>query len=573
MDAYRPRFVSASVDVVDRTRVALSPTDGVAIHVRVGDEFIEFAVEQLRVDAIEAAPGHIIPQWTFVSFRLSSKRDEFATIELVGTVERSRPLFTIALQGLSHTDRERLVSVIGALAEARHERTGVTRIIRADNVEEQGSGTDVEALERQIGELRAELSQVGFERDELRRELDDYRREAVALIRQLRERVAHAEAAKRKAQRQFASLELRSAAHVDVGSDAVSAVDVNDDAVDAGRRTAAVGSRPRMAGTRLNGLGAAAMPKGVAGLEILSLHAQGGMAEVYRARGLGSDGRAYNYAVKRILPGLMHDARIREMFVEEARVATCLEHQNIVRVYDLATSPDDSLFLVMEFLEGFDLQTVLDSAIERSVRLPIWLAVQVAREVLRALTYLSERATDRAGALLRLVHRDISPHNVFICADGNVKLTDFGVAKTTTSEQKTQAGVTKGKLGYMSPEQLNGSEVDHRSDLYNVGILLYEMIAGESLFHGDSTAQLVKAMMRNVLPPFAPEIGVPPELQTLVAVALQRERELRPQSAQAFGVDLERIAARHRLDAHAGHIAQWLRDLGLTTAEPVARRR
>jgi hypothetical protein len=555
-DAYRPRFVSSAVDPVDRTRVSLSPSDGVVLHVRVGDEFIAYNVEQLRVDGVVAAPGHIIPQWTFVSARLSSKREEFAPLELVGTVERSRPLFSITLTGLSQTDREQLAGVVGVLAEARHERTGVTQIIRAEDAAATGAGHDIAEMEQQLAELRAEASRVAFERDAIKRELEDYRREAVAVIRQLRERLNAAEAAKRTAQRERAALELRGFAEEPL-------------APDAPRPRSRPFAQPSLSGTRLNSaLSAAnAMPRGVAGLEILNLHAQGGMAEVYRARGWSADGREYPYAVKRILLEFVKNQEMRAMFIEEARVAVCLEHPSVVRVYDLATAPDGTLFLVMEFLEGFDLEALIEAASTARSRLPLWFAIRVAQEVLEALDYVSERATDRAGRRLRLVHRDISPHNVFICLNGTVKLMDFGVAKTETSDVKTQAGVTKGKLGYMSPEQLNGVDVDPRSDLYNVGILLYEMVTGERLFHGDTTAEFLRAMVRGVVPTFDAALDVPREMSHLTRVALQRERELRPASARLFTQDLQKIARQYGLEAHAGHVIQLLRDLGLAGAD------
>src|SRR5688572_6848679 len=220
----------------------------------------------------------------------------------------------------------------------------------------------------------------------------------------------------------------------------------------------------------------------IAGLEILNLHAQGGMAEVYRARGKGADGQVWTYAVKRILPEYTADPELRRMFQEEARIASLLVHPNVVRVYDLARSETDEFFIVMEFLEGRDLAEAIDKCNDGNRKLPIWLAVHCARQVLQALMYATTQARDRAGNLLGLIHRDISPHNIFVCFDGQVKLTDFGVAKVQQSNVLTQVGVTKGKFGYMSPEQLTSAGLDFRSDLYNIGILLYEVITCRRLF-------------------------------------------------------------------------------------------
>ena len=299
----------------------------------------------------------------------------------------------------------------------------------------------------------------------------------------------------------------------------------------------------------------------IAGLEILNLHAQGGMAEVYRARGKGADGTDYLYAVKRILPEYTRDPEIKKMFIEEARVAACLVHSNVVRVYDLATSEAEDLFIVMEFLEGKDLSEAIEEATNRKRQLPIWFALQVAKEVLRALHYVTTEATDRNGRVLGLIHRDISPHNIFVCFDGQVKLTDFGVAKVQESNVKTQVGITKGKLGYMSPEQLMGSQLDFRSDLYNVGILLFEMITGKQLFSGQTTAEFLQAMVRGIVPPMPASAQAPPELEDLIRRCLDRDRNKRPPSALAFERELEQIANTYNLNAQPAHISHHVKEL------------
>ena len=299
----------------------------------------------------------------------------------------------------------------------------------------------------------------------------------------------------------------------------------------------------------------------IAGLEIINLHAQGGMAEVYRARGRGADGAEYHYAVKGILPEFTRDPEIRRMFFEESRVAACLVHPNIVRVYDLAHGDRDRYFIVMEFLEGKDVSELIEQAQRSGKSLPVWFAIQVAREVLRAVTYVSTEARDREGRVLRLVHRDISPHNVFVCFDGQVKLTDFGVAKVQESNVKTQAGITKGKLGYMSPEQLMGQDLDVRSDLYNIGILLYEILTGQALFGGQSTAEFVQAMFRGTVPHLPPSLAVPAELEALIRSALDRDRHKRPPDAAAFQRALDAIAVRYGLVAQSSHVAHQMAHL------------
>jgi serine/threonine protein kinase len=299
----------------------------------------------------------------------------------------------------------------------------------------------------------------------------------------------------------------------------------------------------------------------IAGLEILNLHAQGGMAEVYRARGKGADGRTWQYAVKRILPELTSNADLRSMFIEEARVASMLVHPNIVRVYDLAKSEVDELYIVMEFLEGRDLAEIIDRSIDQGRAIPIWLVIHAAREVLRALTYATTSARDREGNALALIHRDISPHNIFTTFDGQVKLTDFGVAKVAQSSVMTQVGVTKGKFGYMSPEQLMSEKLDFRSDLYNVGILLYETLTGRRLFFGENASQFLQAMMKNEVPPLDPGLRVPRELEHLMRLALAKDRRQRPPNASVFEAELRTIAERYNLVATHEHVAAELRAL------------
>ncbi len=285
------------------------------------------------------------------------------------------------------------------------------------------------------------------------------------------------------------------------------------------------------------------------------------MAEVYRARGKGADGTEYHYAVKRILPEYTRDPEIKRMFIEESRVAACLVHPSVVRVYDLATAENDELFIVMEFLEGKDLSEAIEDAEKQKKPLPIWFAIQIARDVLKALAYVTTEATDKSGRVLGLIHRDISPHKIFVCFGGQVKLTDFGVAKVQESNIKTQVGITKGKLGYMSPEQLMGSPLDFRSDLYNVGILLFESITGRQLFTGASTAEFLQSMVRGVVPPISPSLQVPPELEALIRRALDRDRTKRPVTALEFERELGVVADRYGLTATSAHVAHQMREL------------
>jgi serine/threonine protein kinase len=279
---------------------------------------------------------------------------------------------------------------------------------------------------------------------------------------------------------------------------------------------------------------------------------------VYRARGKGADGKTWTYAVKRILPAYTADPDLRKMFAEEARIASMLVHENIVRVYDLARAENDEYFIVMEFLEGRDLAEAIEMVSVHGRRLPVWLAVHCAREVLQALNYATTVARDRAGNLLGLIHRDISPQNIFVTFDGEVKLTDFGVAKVQQSSLLTQVGVTKGKFGYMSPEQVGSMPLDPRSDLYNVGILLFEVTSGTRLFPGDNPSQILQTMMRGEIRALDADIGCPPELEALMRRALDKNRDKRPATAAAFDAELAAIQTTYGLQVTDAHLqGEW----------------
>jgi serine/threonine protein kinase len=292
-------------------------------------------------------------------------------------------------------------------------------------------------------------------------------------------------------------------------------------------------------------------------LEILELHATGGMAEVYRARVTGRDGFQKYYAVKKILAQFTRDPELVQMFVEEARVAACLSFPNIVQVFDLCVSDDGEYFIVMEFADGKDLADVIHVGSLQGKRLSVAMALHIAREILLALDY-AHNAPGPDGRPLRLIHRDISPHNVIVQYDGTVKLTDFGIAKVQQSGHKTMAGVVKGKFGYMSPEQARGKPLDHRSDLYNVGILLYEMITGERLFAGSSDISTLDRMREALVPKLPPVLNVPPELDKLMRAALEKDAKKRPPDAVAFEVALGKIALQHRLDARRADIGGFV---------------
>ncbi len=286
---------------------------------------------------------------------------------------------------------------------------------------------------------------------------------------------------------------------------------------------------------------------------------RGGMAEVWKARMIGPAGFQRTMVVKRILPHLVEDPHFTSMFVTEARLSARLNHGNIVTVYELG-DVDGEYFLAMEYVRGRDLVNVMRAQLLRGVP-PPGLGAYAVREVCRALGY-AHALTDDAGAPLRLIHRDVSPSNVMVSFDGQVKLLDFGIAKALAeaSENKTQTGTLKGKFGYMAPEQVEGREIDHRSDLFAVGIVLHESLTGRRLFKGAGDLQTI-AMVREakVDPPSRLNGDVPPELDRICLKALARMPNDRYRNCDELAQELDQVV--HALRWNPERAAAFMREL------------
>jgi serine/threonine protein kinase len=266
--------------------------------------------------------------------------------------------------------------------------------------------------------------------------------------------------------------------------------------------------------------------------EILERIAAGGMAEVYRARAFDSSGEGSEVCIKRILPHLTQDPRSLSMFVDEARLAATLNCPQIVQVYDLCKSPAGEHFIVMEFVEGMDVARLLSTCRDQGIRVPVPVASRIAVEICKGLQYAHEKK-DEKGRSLQVIHRDISPQNILVSRSGDVKITDFGIAKSAIVMTTTAVGILKGKYGYMSPEQASGLDLDHRSDLFNVGILLYEMLVGERCFAGASDHSTLQLMRdAEVVPPRRLRHDLNPDLEGVVLKALARARKDRFSSAR-----------------------------------------
>ena len=208
----------------------------------------------------------------------------------------------------------------------------------------------------------------------------------------------------------------------------------------------------------------------------------GGMAEVFKAKAFGVEGFERLVAVKRILPNIAEDEEFITMFIDEAKIAVQLQHANIAQIFDLG-KVEDSYFIALEYVYGKDLRAIFDHLRKVSDRMPTAQVCYVMMQVCEGLDYAHNKR-DAQGRDLNLVHRDVSPQNVLVGYEGEIKLVDFGIAKAAGKASKTQAGILKGKFGYMSPEQVRGLPVDRRSDVFAVGICLYELLTGERLFVG-----------------------------------------------------------------------------------------
>jgi TonB family protein len=275
--------------------------------------------------------------------------------------------------------------------------------------------------------------------------------------------------------------------------------------------------------------------------ELLERIASGGMAELFRARRSGVEGFQKIVAIKKILPHIANNDEFITMFADEAKVAAQLNHPNIVHIYDLGKIESGGYFIAMEYVEGTDLRTVLKSGRESGLPMPIPLAVYVASKVASALDY-AHRRRDARGEELRIVHRDVSPQNILISHEGEIKLCDFGIAKADRKVSRTESGSLKGKLQYMSPEQAWGKTIDHRSDLFSLGCVLHEMLTGERLFRGDSDMTVLELVRKaDVPPPSRVNAEVPEALDAIVLKALAKDPEDRYATGSELLRDLESI--------------------------------
>jgi serine/threonine protein kinase len=259
---------------------------------------------------------------------------------------------------------------------------------------------------------------------------------------------------------------------------------------------------------------------------------QGGMAEVFKAKSYGVEGFEKILVIKRILPDLAKSQDFVDMFIHEAKLAVRLSHANIVQVFDLGKAPGDAgadaYYMAMEYVHGLDLASVLARSRRQQLVLPIQLGVYVASEVAKGLDH-AHRRRDEQMRPLGVVHRDVSPQNVLLSFEGEVKVTDFGIAKARgvldqAAPEDTLSRKLQGKFGYMSPEQARGESVDSRSDLFSLGTILYECVAGVNPFSAPTTFETLRRVQACEYPPvelLRPD--APPELVVILKTAMARE--------------------------------------------------
>jgi len=299
---------------------------------------------------------------------------------------------------------------------------------------------------------------------------------------------------------------------------------------------------------------------------LLEKLATGGMAQLYRAKIIGVEGFEKFIAIKQILPHLAHEEELITSFIDEAKLAALLNHQNVVQIYDFG-SMENSYFITMEFLHGKDLRSVNAKAKEKGTPVSLENALYLISKVCAGLDY-AHKLKDFQGKSLHIIHRDISPQNIFLTYEGDVKIVDFGIAKAASQSTITQVGMIKGKVAYMSPEQAAGKVIDHRSDIFATGILLYELIAGGRMFKGDDTLQILSKVREAEFTPLGTlKGGLPEKLYEIASKALAKDPEDRYQSCADMQADIEECIFRLNLRPSGRSLAEYLK---LLFAEEIA---
>ena len=293
---------------------------------------------------------------------------------------------------------------------------------------------------------------------------------------------------------------------------------------------------------------------------LLDRIAVGGMAEIFLAKQVGPEGFEKNVVIKRIRPHLGDMKSFVRMFLNEAKLAAQLTHPNIIQIHDLG-KVDDSYFIAMEYLFGRDMRRVIPKCEQQNIQFPVVYACKIASQALEGLYYAHQK-TDSQGRPLGIVHRDVTPENIFVSFDGGVKLLDFGIAKAANQVEMTRAGEIKGKLSYMSPEQCMGKPLDSRSDIFSLGVVLYEWVTGFKLFTGESDVAVLRSITDGkIYKPSYFKADVPEQIEQILMRALEKDPDKRYQNAWEMQFELDQFLASNEFSPSNQHMATFMRQL------------
>ncbi len=300
-------------------------------------------------------------------------------------------------------------------------------------------------------------------------------------------------------------------------------------------------------------------PKQFGKYQLLDKIAEGGMAELFRAKLTGAQGFEKLIAIKRILPNLSGEENLLAAFIDEAKLAALLHHENIIQIYDFG-SMDDQYFIAMEYLFGKDLRAISRTVRKKDQELGLENILYIICRICAGLDY-SHNLKDLQGKALNIIHRDINPQNILITYEGQVKIIDFGIAKAASHNTKTRENLIKGKLAYMSPEQANGQAIDHRSDIFSTGIILYELLADRRMFQGETMHVLSLVREAQYDPPEEVIPNLPPKLNAILGRALAKDPDERFRYAGEMLADIEEFMFELSLRPNARSFAGYMKEL------------
>ena len=300
-------------------------------------------------------------------------------------------------------------------------------------------------------------------------------------------------------------------------------------------------------------------PKHFGKYQLLDKIAAGGMAELFRAKLTGAQGFEKLIAIKKILSNLVEEENLVKSFIDEAKLAALLHHENIVQIYDFG-SMDGEFFIAMEYLFGKDLRTITQTASDRNLPISMENSLYLASRICAGLDY-SHNLKDLQGKPLNIIHRDINPQNILITYEGQVKIIDFGIAKAASHNTKTRENLIKGKLAYMSPEQANGQTIDHRSDIFSTGIILYEMLSARRMFQGETLHVLTLVRNAQYEPPEKVIPNLPAKLSEILDRALAKDPADRYQSCGEMLAEIEECLFKLSLRPNARTFASYMKAL------------